>query len=113
MLPHTGKAEENWLYKARGIGRGQVDFDFFGMNVRGHLNEKSNSIFILKEKIIHTCAVAMKSSSNIRYYHNIYCLLHMMSLTAHSNSSNTALHCIMDNTIALRDKQHSLLEKDN
>lgn len=66
--------------------------------------KKSNSIFILKEKIIHACAVAMKSSSNIRY-HNIYCLVvHMMSLTAHNYSSNTALHCIVDNTIALRDK---------
>lgn len=50
MLPHTGKAEENWLYKARGIGRGQVDFDFFGMNVRGYLNEKVQQYLYLERK---------------------------------------------------------------
>lgn len=50
VLPHTGKAEENWLHKARGIGRGQVDFDFFWYNVRGYLNEKVQQYLYLERK---------------------------------------------------------------
>lgn len=51
VLPHTGKAEkENWLYKDRGIGRGQADFDFFGMNFRGYPNEKVQQNLYLERK---------------------------------------------------------------
>ena len=46
--------------------------------------KKSNRIFILKEKIIHTCAVAMKSSSSTRYHKNYGLVVHMMLLIAHS-----------------------------
>lgn len=45
--------------------------------------KNSNSI-MLKEKIIHTCPVGMKSSSNIRYHKNYCLVVHMMLLIAHS-----------------------------
>lgn len=56
----------------------------FGMKCRRISKwKKSNSIFSLKEKIIHTCAVVMKSSFNTGS-HNYYCLVvHIMVVTAH------------------------------
>ena len=51
VLPHTGRAEkENWLYKDRGIGRGQVDFDFVWYECQRISKWKTPTVLCWKKK---------------------------------------------------------------